>query len=463
MARDDKANVGHRHTTSDVRGGRFPEGMLPSTIIPSIEAAQAEAASKSKVVFSANAASGTDFSDGDIWYQRVTGIIIAQWEFVSGAWASRTLDGAVVANLDASKITTGTLAAGQKITAGDPAGSRVELDSAGLRKYATDGTTVQVDLTGEVAAFSGLITGSEIIGGELRTASSGARIEMGPVGPVGGGGGEIALYSGQAHESLPAALYAFSVGSNDRFTKIQSAEFSQEAGAADELASLQLDNAYSPDPASQAVSSHAWLGARQVYLQARVPTDTYYNNPLMGTVALIAENRITYSANAEEYLSGSADHLARRIVVVASAAAKAAFVVSHQSGMETKTAFLHPISPAKPLFVWQVDAAAGQQLQSTTDGTTWTVIGGGSGGPLFADPGADRLVFWDDAAGAFAPLVPGVGFAPIGTGWLDIMSASEIVAGIVELATSAEAVTGLSATRAVTTGLARSWVISSGV
>src|SRR5665647_2086327 len=145
MARDNRASVGHKHTTSDIRGGRCPEGMLPSGIVPSIEAAQATAASKSKVVFSANAASGTDFSDGDVWYQRAAGIIIAQWEFTGGAWAARTLDGAVVANLDASKITTGTLAAGQTITAGDPAGSRLELDAAGLRQYAADGTTVLLD------------------------------------------------------------------------------------------------------------------------------------------------------------------------------------------------------------------------------------------------------------------------------------------------------------------------------
>src|SRR5665647_849302 len=62
----------------------------------------------------------------------------------------------------------------ERLVAGTPGGSRVELDSAGLRKYAADGTTVQVDLTGDVAAFSGLITGSEIIAG---TAGA-ARLEM---------------------------------------------------------------------------------------------------------------------------------------------------------------------------------------------------------------------------------------------------------------------------------------------
>src|SRR5665647_993536 len=66
----------------------------------------------------------------------------------------------------------------ERLVAGTPGGSRVELDSAGLRKYAADGTTVQVDLTGDVAAFSGLITGSEIIAG---TAGA-ARIELDAAG-----------------------------------------------------------------------------------------------------------------------------------------------------------------------------------------------------------------------------------------------------------------------------------------
>jgi len=77
-----------------------------------------------------------------------------------------------------SVVSEGLMKVDERLVAGDPDGSRVELDSAGLRKYAADGTTVQVDLTGDVAAFSGLITGSEIIAG---TAGA-ARVELDSTG-----------------------------------------------------------------------------------------------------------------------------------------------------------------------------------------------------------------------------------------------------------------------------------------
>src|SRR5665647_95789 len=77
-----------------------------------------------------------------------------------------------------SVVGPGLTTVDERLVAGTPGGSRVELDSAGLRKYAADGTTVQVDLTGDVAAFSGLITGSEIIAG---TAGA-ARLELDAAG-----------------------------------------------------------------------------------------------------------------------------------------------------------------------------------------------------------------------------------------------------------------------------------------
>src|SRR5690606_21150544 len=64
------------------------------------------------------------------------------------------------------------------ITAGSPTGARVELGAFGLRKYADDGTTIDVDLSGGQAVFSGIVAGSDIIGGRLRTAVSGARVEI---------------------------------------------------------------------------------------------------------------------------------------------------------------------------------------------------------------------------------------------------------------------------------------------
>ena len=64
---------------------------------------------KNKIVFSTSDASGTAYTAGDVWFKKSGTIIVAQWEFVAGAWSARTLDSAVIANLDAGKITAGTI------------------------------------------------------------------------------------------------------------------------------------------------------------------------------------------------------------------------------------------------------------------------------------------------------------------------------------------------------------------
>jgi len=67
----------------------------------------------------------------------------------------------------------------------------------------------------------------------------------------------------------------------------------------------------------------------------------------------------------------------------------------------------------------------------------------------FADPNADRIVFWDDSAGAFAALTASTGLTLTGTN-LTVRTSSATQTGIVELATTAETETGTDATRAVT-------------
>ncbi|MDX9739466.1 MAG: hypothetical protein RBT33_03905 [Candidatus Dojkabacteria bacterium] len=67
----------------------------------------------------------------------------------------------------------------------------------------------------------------------------------------------------------------------------------------------------------------------------------------------------------------------------------------------------------------------------------------------FADPNADRIVFWDDSAGAFAALTASTGLTLSGT-TLTVRSASTTQTGIVELATTAETETGIDTARAVT-------------
>lgn len=80
----------------------------------------------------------------------------------------------------------------------------------------------------------------------------------------------------------------------------------------------------------------------------------------------------------------------------------------------------------------------------------------------FADPNADRIVFWDDSVNAFAALEPSTGLVISGTS-MTVRSASDTQTGIVELATSAETQTGSDTTRAVTpAGLASVGYVTAG-
>lgn len=64
----------------------------------------------------------------------------------------------------------------------------------------------------------------------------------------------------------------------------------------------------------------------------------------------------------------------------------------------------------------------------------------------FADPNADRIVFWDDSAGAFAALTASTGLVLSGTN-LTVRAASETDTGIVERATDAEFTDGTDTAR----------------
>ena len=73
---------------------------------------------------------------------------------------------------------------------------------------------------------------------------------------------------------------------------------------------------------------------------------------------------------------------------------------------------------------------------------------GGTGANL-TDPNADRIVFWDDSAGAIAFLVASTGLTLSDTN-LTVRSASSTTTGIIEIATDAETTTGTDTARAIT-------------
>jgi hypothetical protein len=67
----------------------------------------------------------------------------------------------------------------------------------------------------------------------------------------------------------------------------------------------------------------------------------------------------------------------------------------------------------------------------------------------FADPNADKIVFWDDSASAYAGLTPSTGLTLSGTN-LTVRTASENQTGIAEQATLVEAIVGYDSSRFVT-------------
>ena len=148
-----------------------------------ISTAQSTANGKNTVYYSTSAPGSTANTAGDIWWQYSSGIVIGQFVGTGGtSWTSAPIGNAVIANLDAGKITTGFLdVAGSVVITSDKTKTgnqaRIEINSLGF--YAYNGTTATVSITNTgTALFTGTITGSSFTGGTFRTAASGTRIEM---------------------------------------------------------------------------------------------------------------------------------------------------------------------------------------------------------------------------------------------------------------------------------------------
>lgn len=221
-----------------------------------------------KNTYSASAASGSGTNVGDRWFQLTSGVTVAQWRWDGSAWQTETVGSAVIANLDAGKITTGTLLAA-RIASGDitadkiaggaidatkltataidgkvitgatvrtaASGARVQLTSSGLQAYNSSGTnTVTISAAnGSFTAIGGTITGALLRTSALTTE---ARVELTSAGRFRGWGKSDGIVSliwdffpyndnspgllGEAHFYLP--LYAH-VGVQTDFVQTGSA------------------------------------------------------------------------------------------------------------------------------------------------------------------------------------------------------------------------------------------------
>jgi hypothetical protein len=136
---------------------------------------------KNKIIFSTSAASGTAYVEGDTWFKTTAALITGQWVFTSGAWAARTIDNLMIANIDAGKITAGIIAAARidattlqgKTLQTAASGARVVIDSTGLKGYDAAGIVkTSVGTDGLLTAAGAVITGA------VRTGTTGQRAEL---------------------------------------------------------------------------------------------------------------------------------------------------------------------------------------------------------------------------------------------------------------------------------------------
>jgi hypothetical protein len=158
-----------------------------------ISTAQSTANGKNKVYYDTAAPGSTPNTAGDIWWQYASGIVIAQ--FVGGGgttWTSAPIGNAVIANLDAGKITTGYLdVSGSVVFTTDKTKSgnqsRIEINSLGF--YAYDGSTATVSITNTGSAvFTGEVKAGSFTGSISSTATitGGAFVTTGNVGSFTG-------------------------------------------------------------------------------------------------------------------------------------------------------------------------------------------------------------------------------------------------------------------------------------
>lgn len=152
---------------------------------------------KSKVTYSLAAPGTTANNAGDIWWQYSTGnIITGQWTGLGGtSWQANTVGNAVIANLDAGKITSGFIQAA-RINAGTitstmiattaldsrtitgstirtSAGTaRVEMNTNGLFVYNSSGTAVVSLNASGSASFNGDITAASFTSNKVITGAN---------------------------------------------------------------------------------------------------------------------------------------------------------------------------------------------------------------------------------------------------------------------------------------------------
>ena len=453
-------------------GFRNPLTRRIAAALSTAEAAWTAANGKNSVRWATTAPTGAGTAPGDVWWRHAGGTVIGQWEWDGTAWQARALGSDVIAGLDVGKLTAGVLAVGQSITAGDPAGSHVVLDGDGLRKYATNGTDVEVDLSASGATFSGTITGSAVIGGDIYTSLTGPAVHlhdgleparetellaiaaqwlpdtavMLPGATVGGA--ELTLDPATAGAE-PGGLVAASINGQANWggdTLDTEVAVTQLAGPGADAPALTFQLLRLIPPPGSPVPVVELSGATLKAAIFRLETAPDGSGPRL-TFDLFGD----LTADATRYLLKgrsisrpwelrlNLDDFAywHGVTVTLSALA------NRDSIRDEVLAHYAPGLPPSPIVLWVTDAPPGEHLQ-VWDGSGWTVVGYR---PAGASTTAAGIVELATSAETTTGTDTTRAVTPAG---LAARTATDTRTGLVELATSAETTTGTDTTRAVT-------------
>ena len=126
-------------TTNSVAPVVYANSSDTASLSTQITTAQNTANGKNTVTYSTSAPSGSGTRTGDIWWQYSGGIVIGQSSWNGSSWVSSPISSAVIANLDAAKITSGII-------------SSIE--------YNNGSGTFRVTAAGALTASSATITGT---------------------------------------------------------------------------------------------------------------------------------------------------------------------------------------------------------------------------------------------------------------------------------------------------------------
>ena len=155
-----------------------------ATALSTANAAQTSANGKNKVTYSASAASGSGTTAGDIWWQYSGGNIVGQWTWNGSSWVSNQITSTVIANLDAGKITAGTISVAISLEAATITGGSININSGTFVVTSSGAVTItagsfninsgtfQVSSAGAITASAGTIAGWTLASGYFTNSAA---------------------------------------------------------------------------------------------------------------------------------------------------------------------------------------------------------------------------------------------------------------------------------------------------